>query len=140
MKLTRRTDWQTQLDELVIERRAMPFAWGINDCATFAVEAVLRMTGTSILPTEIGPWATAKQAFRALKPFGGLANAVRASGLCEVGPRFAQRGDLVLVRAPGRPRSLRGALGICLGERIAAPGLHGLVMANLGDGGTAWRV
>jgi hypothetical protein len=140
MKLTRRTDWQTQLDELVIERRTMPFAWGTNDCATFAVEAVLRMTGTSIMPAAVADWATAKQAYRALKLLGGLAEAVRASGLAEVGPRFAQRGDLVLLRAPGRLRSLRGALGICLGERIAAPGLHGLVMATLGDGEAAWRV
>jgi hypothetical protein len=140
MTLTRRTDWQARLDAVVVQRLRMPFAWGANDCATFAADAVLAMTDVDLLEGPRGQWTSARQAFRILQPLGGLAGAVRAHGLQEVGPRLARRGDLVLLRAPGRERSMRGAMGICLGERIAAPGMRGLVMASLGEGVTAWRV
>lgn len=140
MKLARRPDWQQRLTALVVERMTMPFAWGANDCVTFAAQAVLQMTDLPLLPAGVPTWTSARQAFRELRAFGGLAGAVRATGLQEVGPRLAQRGDVVLLRAPGRPGSMRGALGICLGDRIAAPGIRGLTMAGLGEGVTAWRV
>lgn len=132
--------WQHELDALVLERRLLPFTWGANDCVTFAAEAVRRMTGEQLAPVATGAWSSARQAYRALQAYGGLAAAVRSTGLQEVGPRFARRGDVVLLRPPGRVRSMRGALGVCLGERIAAPGVSGLVMARLGEGVTAWRI
>jgi hypothetical protein len=140
MNLTRRPDWQERLTALIVARMTWPFIWGANDCATFAAEAVLQMTGTPLLPAGVPTWSSARQAYRALRPTGGLAQAVRAIGLEEVGPRMARRGDLVLLRAPARSGSMRGALGVCLGERIAAPGLRGLVMTRLSEGVTAWRV
>jgi hypothetical protein len=87
-------------------------------------------------------WATARQAYRVLRGYCGLENAVRSVGLEEISPRLARRGDLLMVRAPrrDRPDSMRGALGICLGERIAAPGPYGLVMPPLAQGVIAWRV
>lgn len=138
--MTRRPDWQTRLDALVMERMPTPFAWGENDCVTFAADAVLAMTDEDLMVPWRGQWASARQAVRVLRPLGGLAGAVRAlARLEEVGARLARRGDVVLVRAPRRAESVRGALGICLGERIAAPGLRGLVLASLQDGVTAWR-
>jgi hypothetical protein len=140
MKLTRRIDWQQRLTALVIERLALPFAWGSNDCVTFAAEAVYLMTDQDPMESWRGQWSNAHQALRVLQQLGGLACAVNAAGLQEVGPRMAQRGDLVLLPAPGRRGAVRYALGVCLGERVAGPGLLGLVMAPLGAGVKAWRV
>jgi hypothetical protein len=140
MKQTRRPDWQERLTALVVARMTWPFVWGVNDCATFAAEAALQETGSQVLFVGVPAWGSARQAFRRLKEHGGLAAAVRESGLQEVLPGMARRGDLVLLRAPGRPGSLRGAIGVCMGERIAAPGARGLVMASLAEGVTAWRV
>jgi hypothetical protein len=140
MTIARLPDWTQRLSSLVVERLHVPFAWGPNDCVTFAADAVLAMTGHDPIEAWRAQWSTARQAFRTLQPLGGLAGAVRTAGLQEVGPRLARRGDVVLLRPPGREHSMRGALGICLGERIAAPGPRGLVMASLAEGVTAWRV
>lgn len=140
MKPTRRPDWQQRLTALVVARMTWPFIWGVNDCTTFAADAVLQMTGSVLLPAGVPTWSNARQAFRTLRPMGGLAQAVNATGLEQVGPLLARRGDLVLLRAPARPGSMRAALGVCLGERIAAPGLRSLTMASLTEGVTAWRV
>lgn len=135
----RRVDWQTRLTALVVQRMDMPFMWGSNDCVTFAMDAVAWMTGARVLE-GVKPWSTAKEAYRALRPYGGLQAAVRELGLPEIDARCAQRGDLVLLSPPQRPDSMRGALAVCLGERVAAPGRGGLAMANLGQGACAWRV
>lgn len=140
MNLTRNKDWQDRLDALVLVRLRAPFAWGGHDCVLFAADAVLAMTGTDPAAAWRGQWTSAREAFRLLRPLGGLAAAAAGAGLPEVPPRMAQRGDVVLLRAPGRAGSMRGALGVCLGERIAAPGGRGLVMAGLGEGVRAWRV
>jgi hypothetical protein len=140
MTIARRQDWQQRLTALVVARMSLPFIWGVNDCATFAAEAAKQMTGQPLLFVGVPPWHNARQAFRRLQEHGGLAAAVRESGLAEVVPGMARRGDLVLLRVPARPGSVRGAIGVCVGERVAAPGVRGLVMASLAEGVTAWRV
>jgi len=140
MKLTRHPDWTKRLSALVVERLHLPFAWGPNDCVTFAADAVLAMTGEDAIAAWRGQWSTARQAYRLLQPLGGIGCAASSVGLPEVLPRFAQRGDVVLLRPSGRLSSMRGALGVCLGERIAAPGPRGLTMVPFGEGAAAWRV
>lgn len=143
--LTRHPDWPQRLTQYVLQAMPTPFAWGRHDCVTFAADGVRVMTGVDLLAAlrdEAGalPWTTPMEAYRVLQPLGGLEAAVRSAGLEEVAPRLARRGDVVLVRGPARKGSMRGALGLCLGERIAAPAHNSLAMSTLSEGLKAWRV
>lgn len=143
--LTRYPDWTQRLTQYVLQAMPAPFVWGQHDCVTFAATGVQVMTGVDLLAAlrdDAGalPWTTPMEAYRVLQPLGGLEAAVRSAGLVEVPPLMAQRGDVVLVRGPRRKGSMRGAVGLCLGERIAAPAHNSLAMSRLGDGVKAWRV
>src|SRR5262245_55752535 len=50
MQLVRRPDWEQRLVELVRTRRTTPYRYGVNDCATFAQDAVEAVTGMVLLP------------------------------------------------------------------------------------------
>ena len=41
----RRADWPERLAEFIEARRLEPFAWGKNDCALFAADAVNLLIG-----------------------------------------------------------------------------------------------
>lgn len=52
--LERRPDWRERLAAVANERRALPYRYGTNDCASFARAAIEAMTGTLLLP-EVEP-------------------------------------------------------------------------------------
>lgn len=127
-------DWQLRLEAFVRDRSAVPFAWGSNDCALFAADAVQALTGVRHLP-ELRGHASAREALRAVRQAGGLhAIATRALGPA-VTPAFAAVGDVVLVRM-GR----REALGLCNGGTVLGPGPDGLAVASMDGALAAWRV
>lgn len=130
--------WPEQLLDYVEQRRHMPFAWGQNDCVSFAAGAVSAMTGApaaSLLPVE---WATERQALRALESTGGLEAAVtRVLGpaLQGLAARRAPRGSVVLVELQGRP-----TLGVSMGLSWCGPGEHGLVFRRMAEVDVAWSI
>jgi hypothetical protein len=100
-------------------REAVPFAWGTNDCVTFAAGAVAALTGADPLG-GISAWSDERSAVRALAQRGGLAEAV--SGMLERVPvAMAMRGDVGMVE---------GALGparvIIEGLTLVGPGPDGI--------------
>ncbi len=133
--IARLPDWEARLSLLVQERLGAPFAWGGNDCVLFAADCVAAMTGIDPAAQLRGQWASQSEAVRMIARAGGLAEAVRALGLVEVPPLFAQRGDLVLHRREGAD-----ALAICAGSALAAPSATGLLFFGLEQGVTAWRI
>lgn len=133
-QLTRLRDWQLRLEDFALARARMPFAWGRNDCAVFAADAVEAMTGVHLLP-NMRRYARARDALVLIEQAGGLRSiAVHALGGF-IQPAYARIGDVVLHRV-GR----RDALGICNGDNILAPGQHGMVAVPMKDATTAWRV
>jgi len=136
MSYTRRPGWDVRLYELVRLRHNTTFAWGSQDCATFAAEAVLALTGHR--PPLPGPWSTAREALRAIAGAGGLQAAVQAVlGPCGT-PSLAQRGDIVLIE---QPESLGGeALGVHMGTYAIATGPHGLVRVPLEAVRCCWHI
>lgn len=46
--MTRVEDWPERLAAFIEQRRKMPFAWGSNDCALFAADAVCAITGVDL--------------------------------------------------------------------------------------------
>lgn len=128
-------DWTHRLSALLDARRAQPFAWGGNDCASLAADAALALRGQDVLAELRGTRCTALQARRQEQAGGGIAAALARAGLAEVPPRLAQRGDLVWL-AQGEQR----VLAVCCGDTAAAPGVERLAFAPMEQAVRAWRL
>lgn len=133
-QMTRREDWPERLHDFIARRACTPFAWGVQDCCRFAADAVLEMTGTDPM-ADLRDYASRESADALLARLGGLAAAVRGVLGKPIPPALAQRGDVVLVEVGDAK-----AMGICLGDVIAAPGPSGLQYAPLDDARVAWRI
>jgi len=110
-----------------------PFAWGTNDCALFAADAIQAFTDVDIAKDFRGKYSTEAGAFALIRSVTGkgadLATAVGdAAEYCAVkaglvewpNPKFAQRGDLIVIEESGRLIAgivgLTGRHGISVGE------------------------
>ena len=136
--MRRTPDWPERLADAVRAARARPFAWGEHDCALFAFDCVLAMTGEDHLAAFRGRYRSAKGAVRALRRIGGVktleeltTRILKRPAL----PETAQRGDLVMIDGELGP-----TLGICLGARSAFAGPDGLVFAPTATVRRAWSV
>lgn len=127
--------WAHALSALMLERAQQPFAWGLNDCASMAADAVLALRGEDLLAELRGPRRTERAARRQERAIGGIPAALARAGLVETPPTLAQRGDLVWL-AQGR----QCVLAVCWGELAAAPGPEGLVFEPMERAVRAWRV
>ena len=131
-------DWPERLAAFIESRRAMPFEWGRNDCATFAAEGLAAMTDNPAWPM-LGEWHTRRQAMRELRARGGMFRAVAAwLGEPVTGDAAAlvPRGSVVLAEGGMGP-----TLGLCTdGLRWCAPGATGLVWRPMAGVGVAWRI
>ncbi len=117
-------------------RSAAPFAWGVNDCVSFAAGAVLAVTGEDLF-ARAGvkvTWSSAKGAARKLKAWGGVEGAV-SSLLTEIPIAAAHRGDVALLEVEGRQ-----SLCIFEGDLIVGPGLKGLVRQGRANAVRAWSI
>jgi hypothetical protein len=113
-------------------RRERPFAWGTNDCASFAADAVEAMTGERL---QIPQAATPEAYARLLRDQGPLQAMVEALLGEPIPASFAQRGDVVLLVLDDRD-----TLGICVGADIAGPGADGVVLVPMSHAVAAWRI
>lgn len=131
----RRADWAEQLASFEDARRAMPFVWGKNDCVTFAMDAVRAMTDADPIADLRGRWATALGATRLLNKLGGIEAAATARFGAPKAPKFAQRGDVVLVRTAGRD-----SLAVCTGVLAIGAGVESLERVPMTEARMAWTV
>lgn len=124
--MIRKDDWPEILAAFIDARRVRAFSWGENDCALFAADAVLGMTGVD-LAEKLRGYKTASGAARKIKAAGGMRQL--ASSLTEKHPGMAQRGDVVLVEIDGRE-----TFGIVAGNaKWCAPGVDGLVFRPMDE-------
>lgn len=106
----------------IAARMRAPFAWGDNDCVTFAAGAVKAQTGRDPLGAIAARWSTARGAGRVLRKFGGMEAAV-SSVLSPIAPAMAARGDVAgWLDAQGRLQ-----LAIVEGQTLVGPGEAGTV-------------
>lgn len=107
--LLRFPDWPERLDAYLRTTREAPFAWGSNDCALRACDAVLAITGVDIAEDFRGRYTTRAGATRVMRRlYGGNLETVAekiaaARGMAEVRPALARRGDVVLFDSPQGP-------------------------------------
>jgi hypothetical protein len=137
-KLTRLPDWPARLSAFVSSRRDIPYAYGVNDCACFAQESVIALTGTDPLPGIERPksWLGAARFLIAngWEDVEEMITAVLGPPLAS--PRLAQRGDIVSFASPGGERHL----AVCTGGMAATPGGLGIEWVPLSEWRSAWKV
>jgi hypothetical protein len=132
MTAQRLPDWPERLAAYVEERRAQPFVWGNNDCASFAAGALRAMTGAD--PLGELTWTSEAEAQAVLARLGGLAWAARrVLGRPLPGHERAPRGAVVCARINDAP-----TLGVQLGAWWCAPGGPGLVFRRTFEVRLAW--
>lgn len=127
------------LDQFLAERQAQPFAWGVQDCCTFAADWVLRCKGRD----PIEPWrgrVNARAALRTLQSEGGMLGDWTQRWGERIHPMLAQVGDICMVESGYRARLCMHSFGICAGSQIAAPGREGVVFIPITTGIAAWRI
>lgn len=146
MPITRKPDWQSLLHHFIEGRKKQPFAWGTNDCALFAADAIHSFTGTDLGAGIRGTYTTEADAGNKMTSICGSADALAlathfaaASGyIAWSHVNFAQRGDLVVLANPDGSHSV----GI-----VSLNGVHALFVTTSGlrrmrtrDCVAAWKV
>lgn len=131
----RPNDWQTRLAAVVREHQAQPFAWGTNDCVTFAADCVLAATGVDRIADVRTAWKDDRQAMRLLAEKGGLFKAVADRlGPPMSTPALAQPGDVGISM-----QGAREALCVCGGVNWHMPAEQGLATLTVDQVVCAWR-
>jgi hypothetical protein len=123
---TRLPDWHDRLAALIHERDREPFAWGRHDCALWAADAHLAVTGVDLGEPFRGHYRSASGARKALRNLAGVEDpeALADKLLGERLPSaLARLGDVVVadIRALGLDGDLPGdgrapTLGVCYGR------------------------
>ncbi len=137
--MVRDGDWKSRLWRFLHERRKTPFAWGSNDCAVFAADAVQVMTGEDLA----GPFRDTYQdeagadAVLAANGWDNLSDLADQHLTRLSDDQRAQRGDVVLISGRSRTRDF---LAICLGPDAVGPGVRGLQRCSLSGRLAAWKV
>jgi hypothetical protein len=126
-------NWESALYEFVESRRNMPFEWGKNDCALFAADAVLAMSGRDFATEYRGKYDTETKAKKILVK-EGLENLVDKNLLRYDNIKMTSRGSVILYE-----HEVRG-LGICIGSEFVAPGQDGILFFPMDLCLISWRV
>jgi hypothetical protein len=110
MVVKRFPDWEIRLHQEIESARGKKFAWGSFDCALFACDCILAMTGEDLAAAYRGKYSdeagAGKLVGESLLRFAH--DVAMTAGMIPQHANFARRGDLVLVNN-GTPL---GALGI----------------------------
>lgn len=120
-------DWPERFAAFIESRRFQPFQWGVNDCALFAADWVLLLTGVDHAEGLRGQYHDEAGAQRLIARAGGMQAFARK--LPEKPAGLVQKGDVVLALIDERL-----TFGLALGNgHWCAPGERGLVFRQMSD-------
>lgn len=146
MPLNRHLHWATRhYHHFLLSRANTAFAWGKHDCALFAADGILAMTGVDIAADFRNQYSDEAGAQAAIQRITGGSTVADAAAWCAAKhglreldhPLMAQRGDLCVVQDADR---LVAGLVHLSGRHIVAAGadcLHRLPITSIQR---AWRV
>lgn len=126
---SRLPDWEQRLNAFLESRREAVFSYGPNDCAKFCAFAIEAVTG--VYPIDFD-WQTEEEAMALLEKYGTMKKAVSSILGRSKGVLCARRGDIVIQK--------NGALGVCIGSKVATPHRTGLIFLPLSSFERSWRV
>lgn len=126
--------WEVKLAAAIAEAQTGTFVWGVRDCATWAFDVRLALTGDDGWPHR-GKYKTLRGAMGVIKRNGGSMEALGRNLLGDPlsAVLLAQRGDIVLGGEDP-------ALGICIGADCAFLLEKGLTFLPLASCKMAWRI
>jgi hypothetical protein len=136
--MKRLSNWNAQLEEVLLAGRSRSFAWGSFDCALFACDCVLVQTGQDPAADFRGKYTSAAEA-SAWGSLGEIASRITTQfSMPEISPGHAGRGDLVLVDNGTE----QGAIGVVDFDASCAlcPGTRGLIRVRRHRWKRAWKV
>lgn len=118
--MRRLSGWPDRLIAYIDARAEAPFAWGPNDCCTYAADGVMAITGEDPMPELRGAYADAASALRLIaeKPLRDRL----AEKFTTVPTGMARRGDVAIVNQEGREIVM-----IVEGATLVGPGAEGAV-------------
>lgn len=121
MKLERFPDWSQRVGAFMRDRAAVPFAWGANDCAIFAADAILAETGVDMAAGFRGRYRSKRGANLVLRAHGWAGLEAMADSFLPRRLERPRRGDVVLYAGQ------RGDfLGVVWSGAIVGPDERGL--------------
>jgi hypothetical protein len=130
----RQDGWEVRLADAVESVRNTPFQWGRHDCATWAADVRLALTGQDAAAAWRGRYKSGRGALRVMRRMGFRTLEAGVTGILGAPlptPLLAQRGDVVLYG---------DALGVCIGATGLFLGPDGLVELPIAACRLAWRV
>ena len=132
--MSRNADWVDQMFATIEAHADLPFEWGVNDCCIFVARVIDAMTGSVIEADLSAEYSDEETALAFIASHGSLEAAVSVF-LGDPVPGMAMRGDAVLLDGGDGP-----AMGIMLGDVIAAMGPNGFVYVPRGEALMRWAV
>ena len=133
----RQAGWENKLFNIVEQARHKKFKWGEHDCFTFAVQCEAAVNGDTKFPELFD--AEYINAFGATKSF--MRHGYRGMMDCidrrcsKIDANMVKRGDWV---ALDMPEGI--AIGECVGDKIAATGVDGLVFLDIKTAKAGWSI
>lgn len=132
----RKKGWEQALHRTCVKAMRKAYRWGEQDCALFAADCVLAMTGKDFAKDYRGKYDSEESANEMLaslkcESIGDLPGI----HLIEITPSLAQRGDIVLM-----PGELGEFLAVCDGRTAVGPVPRGLQHNPMSIATRAWRV
>jgi hypothetical protein len=130
-------DWEGRLREHVNLNRLTVYVYGVHDCVTFAMGAVLAVTGVTLLPGVELPrgWLGAAR-FLIKHDLDNVEElAIAALGILPGDPKFAMSGDLVLHEV-GEEKHL----AVRVGDTALMPANDGLVVVERPRWRASWAI
>lgn len=133
--MSRVEDWENALLATVAQWQCARFSWGQRDCAHFAADIVLALTGVDVAQKFEHLYHSELTAKTLLDVRGGIIPAACQVLGASVAPLTARRGDIVAVKAPQGH-----ALGVVMGAEAVALTTEGLRPFSPGYWQACWRV
>lgn len=132
----RKQDWAERLSRFTLGRMQTPHEWGVHDCAIFAADAVLEMTGEDPMQDLRGSYDSPVSAARVVRQAGfeSLGDMI-ADRFEECPPAMVRRGDLIL--ADGEMGEF---IAVVTGHTAVGPAAFGLSHVPITEARRAYRV
>jgi hypothetical protein len=147
VNMKKKEHWLTEdFPQFIDARLNTPFAWGSNDCALFAADAIQAITGVDIADDFRGKYKAKTGAVKAINSVAGGSTLADATSYCAQKhglpeyeyPLMAKRGELVLVKnADGE--EIAGVVSLN-GRYVFSPGETGLLSIPITNVTRAWQL